>query len=201
MPTSRYWTQEETAFLDEHHGLMSIESLTQQLNERFRRGLPPRTEQAIYSKMNELGMTSRCRDGYVTLKQASELTGVAYSALREHFGRDSRIKRKIKSCCTGMGGRVLVSLDSLEELKALWPEPPAGYISAKEADAMVGFCGKSFTTASRMGKIPHFKTMTSYYVPKELVLIVQAYLRRTGRLKTPWAQMVAEYNSLHPKAA
>lgn len=191
------WTDEETAFLDQYHGLMPLEKLTQHINRRFRRGLPERTTQSVENKMRRMGISPLKRDGYVSLKMASEMLDVSYVSLKQYFSKGKRKSREIKSYCTGMGGRVLVSVDDLDKIKALYPPIPKGYIRVSEADKMLGLCGKTFTRACKFSGIPHVKDLHCYYVSKALAILARDYMRKTGRLKINWAQVVAEYNRLY----
>lgn len=191
------WTDEEMAFLDQYHGLMPLEKLTQHINRRFRQELPKRTTQSVEDKMRHMGISSLKRDGYVSLKMASEMLGISYISLKEYFRKGKRKGREIKSYSTGMGGRVLVSVDDLDKIKALYPPIPKGYIRVSEADKMLGLCGKTFTRACKFSGIPHVKDLNCYYVPKALAILARDFMRKTGRLKINWAHVVAEYNRLY----
>jgi hypothetical protein len=129
------------------------------------------------------------------------LTGVSREKLSHIFSSKTRKFRDFQAYSTGMGGRILISLDDLEKIKQMYPQVPPNHIPTSQANAMLGKYTRCFHDVCRRGVIPYVKTGHKIFIPKQIAELARANMLETGRLIVDWKKVVSEYNRLYKKAA
>lgn len=186
------WMEEEIEILREQYGLCHPREIASTINKlRKKRGLPPRTENAVLKKAFKID-ADICPDGMIPLRDVIGRCAAGSSGVYSYAKK--LLKSPGRKKVIGNSRYRFISPDVAEKIESHFKKPPEHYIQASTASLSMGFSRNNLAERiTKNNSIPWVKNGRVYFIPDWVVDAGNLYLKKTGSTTVNWHQAISDY--------